>query len=221
LVIILCTHHKGGVGKSELAIHIAGVLRSESDRKERILLLDCDSQASAWEFYFRQPPSEEGVVRPVEGDSRLSLIWNPSRERLQSLTQAEEFGHFVIDIDSPLANTVQAIVQDRPSLILIPVNYGLQPEALLRLGDPLAIIADLESKIGLQSRVRIVPLGAQVAAIRARLAELEHRPRRCDVAAKVRNLQKETRKARQEYRYVWEYSGCEDLKDYYHSLIHG
>jgi chromosome partitioning protein len=70
---VLCTHHKGGVGKTEMAIHVTGVLR---DRLERTLLLDCDSQASAWEFYFAEAPTQEKVPRQV--DPRFSVLWNPS-----------------------------------------------------------------------------------------------------------------------------------------------
>ncbi len=213
-MIVLCTHHKGGVGKTELAIHVTGILRETTDR---ILLLDCDSQASSWEFYFGQGPTAEKEVRAV--DAKLSVIWNPKRERLESLTAQEEFGHFVIDIDSPLEHTVQAIVQDRPSLILIPISSAQEHEGLVRLGDPLGIIAKLERTIGLRSRVRVIPLGVRVGAIRKRLGELEAVPADCLIVPKVRNLQKETQQARRERRYVWEYPECKDLTEYFRSLL--
>jgi chromosome partitioning protein len=215
-VIILCTHHKGGVGKTELAIHVAGVLQKGVDR---ILLLDCDSQASAWEFYFRGSPTVEKTPRAV--DATLSVMWNPSRTGLRTLTETGEFGHIVIDVDSPLQNTVQAIIQDRPNLILIPISLPHEHEGLVRLGDPLTILGSLGKTAQLTSRVRIVPLGSRLSTIQARLAELGIDLPDCKAAPRLRNLQKETQRARKERRYVWEYPGCEDVADYFSSLVEG
>ena len=45
--VILCTHNSGGVGKTTLAVHLAGVLSKKGD----VLLIDCDDQADSWKFY--------------------------------------------------------------------------------------------------------------------------------------------------------------------------
>ncbi|MCI0459086.1 MAG: AAA family ATPase [Gemmataceae bacterium] len=212
-MLILCTHHKGGVGKTELALHAAGALCAQL---ARVLLVDCDSQASAWEFHVGKSPDVENEPRAV--DDRLSVIWNPGRRRIKSLADLEEtYDHFVIDIDSPLENSVQTIVQNDPDLVLIPVN--LQPEALTRLPDPLTIIAALEATAAQQPRVRIVPLGAKLADVRAAFASVEKKPKDCRIAPRVRELLKETHRARKERRYIWKYSGCEDLAEYYSALV--
>ncbi len=151
-MIVLCTLHKGGVGKTELAIHVAGALRTQV---ARTLLVDCDSQASAWEFHFGTSPTAANEARPV--DDRLSVLWNPDRVRIKG--QAADYDHFVLDLDSPLENTVQTIVQDSPDLVLIPVTR--QHGALSKLKDPLAIVAQLKAKAGHGPCVRIVPLGAK------------------------------------------------------------
>ena len=40
-IIVLCTHNDGGVGKTTLALHVAGSLQT---KLSRILLIDCDDQ---------------------------------------------------------------------------------------------------------------------------------------------------------------------------------
>src|SRR5690348_218238 len=97
-MIVLCTHHKGGVGKTELAIHVSGVLRGQLSRT---LLMDCDSQRSSWQFYFGDSPSATNDPRPV--DRHLTVVWNPAKDRARKLAAIEEsYDHIVIDIDSPL-----------------------------------------------------------------------------------------------------------------------
>ena len=40
-IIVLCTHNDGGVGKTTLALHVAGSLQT---KLSRILLIDCDDR---------------------------------------------------------------------------------------------------------------------------------------------------------------------------------
>ncbi len=212
-MIVLCTHHKGGVGKTELAVHVSGVLREQLGQT---LLIDCDSQASAWEFYFKDGPTKE--LEPAKVDDHLSVVWNHSRKRLKQLAELQEtYDHFVLDIDSPLEHTVTTIAQNAPDLVLIPVN--LQAGALTKLRDPLEVIKAL-SKLGALPRVTIVPLGAKLADIHQTLAELDPEIRALPaIAPRVRNLDKETNQARRNRRYAWEQPGCEDLKEYYRTLL--
>jgi len=212
-MIILCTHHKGGVGKTELALHITGVLRL---KRARTLLIDCDSQASAWRFYLDESPVEEQEPRQI--DSFLSVIWNPTRERLKrSADLFDSFDHFVIDVTGPLENTVQTIIQNAPNLVLIPVNP--QTEALTNLKDPLGVIAQLEIKAGHQLPVRIVPLGRKIADIQAKIDQLDLKIADCRIAPKIRNLARETNLARLNRHYIWLHPGCEDLEAYFQDLL--
>ncbi len=152
-MIVLCTHHKGGVGKTELAIHVAGILQFDF---QRTLLIDCDSQASAWKFYFNEAPTQENEPRAV--DQLLSVVYNPKRLRIGRLVEEGDFDHCILDIDTPLEHTVQSILQQNPDLILIPVN--LQAEAILNLPDPLAVISQLEATVSkTQSRCGSCPSG--------------------------------------------------------------
>ncbi|MCX5982311.1 MAG: AAA family ATPase [Nostocales cyanobacterium LacPavin_0920_SED1_MAG_38_18] len=54
-MIILCTHNDGGVGKTTLAVHVAGVL---INRQDSTLLVDCDDQADFWQFYIDRNPEK-------------------------------------------------------------------------------------------------------------------------------------------------------------------
>jgi chromosome partitioning protein len=100
--VILCTHNKGGVGKTELAIHMVGVLSSNS---ARILLVDCDNQADAWKF-FRQghdPQGESQVHKVSEG---LRICWNSSLRRVVCQADHQQYDYVVIDVDAALEDTV-------------------------------------------------------------------------------------------------------------------
>lgn len=124
-MMILCTHHSGGVGKTTLAVHIAGCLYLK--RKDQILLMDCDSQADAWRFCTGRDPESEKEL--YEANSCLAVQWNPGRARIKR-AELEDYDHIVLDIDSPLENTVQTITQNHPDLILAPINYSQQHKAL-------------------------------------------------------------------------------------------
>jgi Mrp family chromosome partitioning ATPase len=52
IVIILSAFNKGGVGKTTLAVHVAGLLAEQG----RVLLVDCVDQYDAFYFYCHQEP---------------------------------------------------------------------------------------------------------------------------------------------------------------------
>jgi chromosome partitioning protein len=212
-MIVLCTHHKGGVGKTELAIHVAGILRKRA--VGRTLLLDCDRQASAWWFHLGQSPDQQ--VTPRRVDPQLTVLWNPDRVSVRRLVSEDSYDHIILDVDVPLANTVQTIVQSEPNLILVPVN--LQGEAIPRLAETIPVCAALEQKTGAQMRVRIVPLGAKVPAIRRQLEQITPRPRDLQIVRRVRDLHRETNRARTQRIYSWDYPGCDFLAEYYRQLV--
>ncbi len=151
-------------------------------------------------------------------DDHLSVIWNPARKALKKLAEYQEnYDYFVLDIDSPLENTVTTIVQDNPNLVLIPVN--LQAGALTKLHDPLEIINGLK-KADYVPKVIIVPLGAKLADIAKELSEIDPKVRGlARIAPRMRNLEKETNQARHKRCYVWELPDCEDLQGYFQTLL--
>jgi chromosome partitioning protein len=213
-MIILSTHHKGGVGKTTLAVHAAGALVSQPGR---VLVVDCDSQADAFRFFARRGPERESDLAPISG--RLSVLWNPGRRPLRHVADAAEYDHVLLDIDSPLENTVQTVVQNDPDLVYVPISLPHQALGLLHLPDTLSVISALEQRAGRSPRVTIVPLGAAKGKIEAALRGLRERPRRCSVAAKARSLLRQTSAALAEGRYVREYDDCQDQLDYFCSLV--
>ncbi len=102
--IILCTHNSGGVGKTTLATHITGIFAS---RIGKTLLIDCDDQADSWQFYAKNPPSQDETLYEVSDD--LSLYENKAKKKITQ-TRLDRYDNIILDIDSPLANTVQLIV---------------------------------------------------------------------------------------------------------------
>ena len=112
---------------------------------------------------------------------------------------------------------MQTIVQNEPNLILVPVN--LQGEAIPRLAETIPVCATLEQKTGTRMRVRIVPLGANVPAIRSQLEQSKPMPRDLQIVRRVRNLHRETNCARAERIYSWDYPGCNFLEEYYRQLV--
>ncbi len=103
-MIILCTHNDGGVGKTTLAVHATGALISQLGR---VLLIDCDDQADSWQFYTGRTP---GKPKELVTKENITVVWNKSRESLRKLAKLQQYDHFVLDIDSPLQNTVQTIL---------------------------------------------------------------------------------------------------------------
>jgi chromosome partitioning protein len=123
------------------------------------------------------------------------------------------------DIDSPLENTVQTVVQNDPDRIYVPISQPHEALGLLHLPDTLSVIAALEQRAGRSPWVTIVPLGVAKGKIEAALRGARERPKRCSVAAKARALLRQTSAALAEGRYVWEYEGCRDQLDYFCSLV--
>ncbi|BAI89232.1 hypothetical protein N39L_13470 [Limnospira platensis NIES-39] len=104
-LIILCTHNDGGVGKTTLAVHIAGVLLS---RGYSVLLVDCDDQADLWQFFTKgKIPTQSKDSEDLENSK---LIWDKDKGSLKGKANPAYFDHVVLDIDTPLQNTVQVIL---------------------------------------------------------------------------------------------------------------
>ncbi len=213
-MIILCTHNDGGVGKTTLAVHAVGALQSQLGR---ILLIDCDDQADSWQFYADGIPKK---LKDVLVKDDISLIWNKNRESIKRLAKLEQYDHVVLDVDSPLQNTVKLIVDNEPDLVLVPVNKSQAIKALRNLPRTLSVIAQLETKTGASPRTIVVPLGINPDDVSAAVAQSSDKPSRCLVAPPMPDVQQEMQVAiYQDKRYIWDYSGYENLQDYFCSLL--
>jgi chromosome partitioning protein len=213
-MIILCTHNDGGVGKTTLAIHATGALQSQLGR---ILLIDCDDQADSWQFYADGIPRKS---KDVLVKDEISLIWNNNRESIKRLTKPEQYDHVVLDMDSPLQNTVKLIVDNEPDLVLVPVNTSQAVKALRNLPRTLSVIGQLEAKTGASPRTIVVPLGVDPNDIREAMAQATDKPSRCLIAPPMPDLQQEMQVALyQDKKYIWNYPGHENLQTYFYSLL--
>ena len=210
--IILCTQHKGGAGKTTLAVHIAGILTTQLNR---ILLIDCDTQRNAWFFYFGSKPQTPLDMRDY--NNRLSILWNPDREPIKRVADTETYDHIILDMTTPLPQTVKVIVDNYPDVVLIPVSK--HPWAMEGLSDTLPVIAKLEEYAGFTTEVIIVPLGSQKQKIEERVQTTSELPSNYKIANRMKDLNKEVDKALKEGNFIWKYPGCENLDTYFNSLL--
>jgi chromosome partitioning protein len=213
--IILCTHNNGGVGKTTLAIHIAGILTTQPGKT---LLIDCDDQADSWQFYAGRVP-EEYEFKKI--DNRLSILENRNRKRVKDNADLEEYDNIILDIDSPLHNTVQTIVQNNPEFVFIPINASQKDKAFRNLYRPLSTISTLEKKSGYSPKVIIVPLGIKHDTVIKEFDKIVDKPQNGCVAPAMRNIPGFMSKAVYKKRqYVWDLNKkCQDIKDYFDSLL--
>lgn len=220
-MIVLCTHNDGGVGKTTLAVHAAGILIS---RSIRTLLIDCDDQADFWQFYTGREPSK---LNDTDTDDNRTVIFNKKREEkelksIKRLAKPEQYDHVIIDIDSPLKNTVQMIVGSDPDIILVPVNKSQKTKALRNLPRTLQVISQLESTVGFAPKVIIVPLGIQEDAISQVVSRIniDNKPQNCKIASAMPDVQEQMQHSIYEDRkYIWDYQGYEDMYEYFCSIL--
>ena len=216
-MIILCTHNKGGVGKTSLAIHIAGVLLNRGDS---VLLVDCDTQANLWDFFTKgQPPTKLKDSYELENSK---VIFNKDRESIKKEANTIYFDHVVLDIDSPLENTVKVIVGNHPDLILVPINISQKTLGLRLLPRTLKVISSLGKRLKFNPQVIIVPLGITAKSIEDVLSKIDsnEKPKNCRIAEEMENLQDEIQDTTfVNYEYIWEKEGYAKLFDYYLALI--
>jgi len=97
-LIILCTHNDGGVGKTTLAVHVAGILLSQLNRT---LLIDCDDQADFWQFYTGKTPIKS---QDLNTQDNITIICNKDRKSIRGLAKPQQYDHVVLDKDKNVAS---------------------------------------------------------------------------------------------------------------------
>lgn len=122
---LLVTNHKGGVGKTFVAVHLAKWL---SNRDKRVLVVDCDGQYDAFKFLTRRKPTKDEEFSSKAPDNENSLpvyvIANRLCKSLRSLKFDEEvYDYVILDADARLADGVRHILQNQIKLVLAPVNF--------------------------------------------------------------------------------------------------
>ncbi len=96
--VIVSSNRKGGIGKTSLVFHAAGEM---ARRKERVLVIDCDPQASLSQSFFGSRTIEElDPARSVVAlfDDRM----NPAPERIVHATNIP--GLFAVPATEPLTS---------------------------------------------------------------------------------------------------------------------
>ena len=88
---IVIAQHKGGVGKTTLAVHVAGVLADNG--LDKILLMDCDSQSDSFRFFTKKIPSKSMEIK--EGMDGVDVLWNYKREKLSNKNRFSEYDHIM------------------------------------------------------------------------------------------------------------------------------
>ncbi|MCK5718878.1 MAG: AAA family ATPase [Thiomargarita sp.] len=214
--IILCTHNSGGVGKTTLAVNITGILISQHGKT---LLVDCDDQLESWVFYNGTKPNKNKKFNTIIED-KLDTLENKNQEKItQRRVDLDEYENIVIDIDSPLVNTITTMFDNEPDFVFIPINLSRRTQALNNLSSPIEVIVERE-KFGYFSQVVIVPLGIKREDVLNRINTIGEMPKNYQVAQEMRRVGVPMDKAIYgKRRYLWEYAGYTDIKQYFTSLV--
>jgi chromosome partitioning protein len=207
--IILSTFNKGGVGKTTLAVHLAGALAE--DQFQRVLLVDCVDQYDSVNFISGKTPEEKLKTLSTKYPN-VSVVWNPERENLKKVIGQGQYDSVVLDLNSPAKDTVKAIVNAQPTGVFLPINR--QALALGRLKDTLALIAAMAAYTGYIFPVVIVPMGSDIHSVSKALEgccdSTEHL--NVKISEPINFDPEHFESALIDGRFVWEYQGCEYVK---------
>jgi len=210
---IVIAQHKGGVGKTTLAVHVAGVLADNG--LDKILLMDCDSQSDSFRFFTKQIPSKSMEIQ--EGMDGVDVLWNYNREKLSNKNRFSEYDHIVVDIDTRVQNALQVITEIEPDIILIPIDK--QYLSLEHLPEVLSLIARKEGIINYPTKVKIVQMGSNHNLSNI-LSFLQNKPKYLNPNFSIPNLEIEFNNSLRDGRYVWGYSLNIDIKNIFKGVIY-
>lgn len=152
-------------------------------------------------------------------DGNLSVIYNNYRHPISEFLDLDEIDYTVIDIDTPRESTSRVMIDNDPDVVLIPLNKSR--ESLGNLAVTLSMISAIERKMGFSPVVIIVPLGISKARIEKRLDEIyDGHPNKIFIGQRIRNVEDQMQVAvYEDFRYIWNYEGYEDLYDKFYSVI--
>jgi len=194
---IVVAQHKGGVGKTTLAVHVAGVLAE--DGFEKVLLMDCDSQADSFDFFTKKLPSKSMEIK--EGMDKVDVLWNYKREKLSNKNMFSEYDHIVVDIDTAVQNALQVIIEIEPDIILIPIDK--QYRSVKHLDEVLSLIARNEGITYPFAKVKIVQMGS-THDLNSILNTYENKPKYLDFRFSIPNLEVDFNESLRDGRYIWD-----------------
>ncbi|EIK4857319.1 ParA family protein [Salmonella enterica] len=149
---IVVAQHKGGVGKTTLAVHVAGVLKSEYYKS---YLIDCDSQGDAFRFFSGAVP--QSSLEHKRGMDNVDVLWNPGRLKMNNKNAFSGYEHIVVDIDTRIENALSVILEINPDIVLLPVSN--QFLSLIHAEDSVALIQRCEGIFGYNVKKLIVGMG--------------------------------------------------------------
>ena len=109
---VVIAQHKGGVGKTTLAVHIAATLAA--GRFNKTVIVDCDSQGDSFRFFTSKFPEKPLEIKT--GMDNVDAIWNPERQRFSTKSTFSEYPHVVVDIDTRIINALQVILEVKPDV---------------------------------------------------------------------------------------------------------
>lgn len=159
---VLCYHHKGGVGKSTTAVHVALTLLDDGP----VLVVDGDTQAHACAFFGVPPARAEDALVEVPGAGAHTLhVAHAENRDLRRLPRRAGAEHVVVDLSADFEKMARVATTLPPDVVLVCTkpNAG----ALRDLADVVAALVR-ETDAG----VRVVPIGTDPADIRHALAGL-------------------------------------------------
>lgn len=217
---ILCIHFKGGVGKSTTAVHALGVL---STLEGKTLLVDGDRQVTSYCFFnggMRPSSDEEHII-----SDNLSLITLYPAEpitghllsrRIRKI-QKIPYNHLVVDTTPDPAVTNQLIAEVDPDLVLIPIRFD-DAGAHAQLAPLLETISRMRA-VGVNPRVKIIPLGGNEETIRDYIPDVELDYEISDTIPALAEVFGNA--VYRDFDFAWNYQGCDHLYGLYHDIVMG